>query len=222
MKRRNSIISLLLVIPAAFATIALTSACGGGNSEGPASTPTAQTAPTAAGASGPDRRSTQNRPHRDQPSRPPQRPAYPPLLRWPNRTHPLRGRKIPPSRRKGASRMEATTVIRRRWPRLRLRNRLLQKQWPKNPPQFRMRTRARVLRQWLPSPLPHRLPRTRRRCSNCPTPKERRYPSVHISDGSPWCWSSTGGSGEPSAVSNSWSCKKTTTPSADSEPKFWR
>ena len=60
MKRRNSIIGLLLVVPALFGAIALTSACGGSSSEGPASTPTAQTAPTAAvGASGPDRRSTQ-------------------------------------------------------------------------------------------------------------------------------------------------------------------
>ena len=53
------IISLLLVVPALFGAIALTSACGGSSSEGPASVPTAQTAPTAAGASGPDRRSTQ-------------------------------------------------------------------------------------------------------------------------------------------------------------------
>jgi hypothetical protein len=59
MKRRNSILSLLLVVLAVFGTIALTSACGGGSSEGPASIPTAQTAPTAAGPSGPDRRSTQ-------------------------------------------------------------------------------------------------------------------------------------------------------------------
>ena len=58
MKRRNSIVSLLLVVPAVFATIALTSACGGSSGE-PASIPTAQTVPMAAGPSGPDRISTQ-------------------------------------------------------------------------------------------------------------------------------------------------------------------